>query len=249
VDLDTACPSGTLEVATRVAARERPILFSAPMIRALLSGAKTQTRRVIAPGRDGTVAEWRTAWVMDAVKRWAPSMDGWWTMAVDGGHIGSVQCPYGVPGDRLWVREAFYSDTLSPDTEYQHVHYREGLAHGHFHRRAALHLDGKSGHRGPWRPSIHMPRWASRITLEVTDVRVQRLQDISEDDARAEGVDADPVEAWFDSVGGAGDPYAAACSKLYRFGFAKAWDSINGKRCPWSSNPWTWAISFKRVTP
>lgn len=227
--------------------KERPILFSTPMVRALLSGAKTQTRRLVAPGRGQQ--SWLTPTAIHRVQRFAPSKDGWWTMAVgepsrivhcghemDGGHIGSVLCPYGVPGDRLWVRETFCPRANGALTIEQ------------IQRPFYLATDEARKKPEPWRwrPSIHMPRWASRITLEVTEVRVQRLQEISEDDARAEGCtghDPEPANeggTYYVMKGASAAPSAHA---HFRF----LWDQINGKRAPWSSNPWVWAISFKRV--
>jgi len=175
----------------------RPILFSSPMVRAILDGSKTQTRRSFA------------------------------------GTLGVTPCPYGVPGDRLWVRETFVQGHPSDAGE---VRYDLPLRYWY---RADGDLDmwaGEDGHAGdvPWRPSIHMPRAASRITLEITDVRVERLQAISEEDALAEGVpfvQNDPFE------------------RTARREFQDLWDSLNAKRAPWASNPWVWCLTFKRVTP
>lgn len=204
--------------------KERPILFSAPMVRAILDGAKTQTRRVVklgAPPRG--CRPWRLqgndnirfpVFVADAD---APG---------DFGAAGSIKCPYGVPGDRLWVRETWYGDTLD----------------GVVYRADIDQLD-----EGQWRPSIFMPRWASRITLEITDVRVQRLQDISEEDARAEGCtgrDPEPADE-------GGTIYAwkgRSAAPDARAHFAALWDSINGDGA-WAANPWVWALTFKKVTP
>ena len=176
---------------------ERPILFSGPMVRALLTGTKTQTRRVAKEfaGRDD----------LDAILRRFPEQSG---------------CPYGQPGDRLWVREAhwWFKDEHDPVTGYfppkltiEDVEYR---------------ADGDDG-RKVWRPSIHMPRWASRITLEITGVRVERLQDISEADAVAEGVYTDPACPAYD-------------------GYRTLWDQINGSGS-WDLNPWVWVVEFRQV--
>jgi hypothetical protein len=178
--------------------KERPILFSAPMVRALLDGSKTQTRRVIA----------------DRHLLGGPPTDALLEM-----------CPYGQPGDRLWVREAWtthacFDDIPPRDLTTRSLHYQaDGLI--------------KTGKN---RPSMFMPRWASRITLEITDMRVERLQDISEADAKAEGLTcqnglyATPGQVW--QI----DP-----RKAYR----DLWESINGP----VANPWVWVIEFKRVTP
>lgn len=176
--------------------KERPILFSAPMVRALLDGRKTQTRRVVKPQPTATREE--------AIRTYGKGG----TFILEAGFFG-VRCPYGQLGDRLWVRETWGACAGSPV-------YRAD--------DNATCPDG-----GRWKPSIHMPRWASRITLEVTGVRVERLQDISEEDAIAEGV---PEQR--------GDPWAFQC----------LWDSINGarERCSWAANPWVWAITFSRRT-
>lgn len=212
--------------------KERPILFSAPMVRALLEGQKTQTRRVVKPGRGQE--GWLSAEVISKVVRWAPSKDSWWTMAVgpesrivhcghemDGGHIGSVRCPYGQPGDRLWVRETFV---------YRHKHDR-------FYYRADHPIYDPYEHNG-WKPSIHMPRRASRIALEITDVRVEPLSDISESDAKTEGAE------WLNGDAELGALIGAGPSR--REGFAQLWRSIYGDGS-WAANPWVWVISFRRL--
>ena len=198
--------------------KERPILFSGPMVRAILAGTKTQTRRLVRlPAHD---------WALSGIPEF---------LAVG---------PFGARGDRLWVREAwqvdaprdgswadtmFYGDRISP-LDWIPERYRTPA---HVLHRATWD-DGTRSTALWWRPSIHMPRWASRLTLEVTEVRVQRLQDISEEDAKAEGVemidgDPTPPEWW-----------------SYRQEFGHLWDSLNAKRAPWDSNPWVWAVSFRR---
>jgi hypothetical protein len=197
---------------------ERPILFSAPMVRAILAGTKTQTRRIAK----GAALEWLTA-------GFHPNF------------VASVEnklCPHGQPSDQLWVRETHaivprtayarsegVQQTLRPDDPYEHdaAIYREGWTRSN------------GGFR--WRPSIHMPRWASRITLEITSVRVERLQDISEADARAEG-----AEEAFDTEGG----YEHHPLGNYRDGFAKLWTEINGPES-WAANPWVWVVEFTRT--
>jgi hypothetical protein len=186
--------------------KSRPILFSAPMVRAILAGAKTQTRRV---GKGFMAATFP-----DTGEQWYRSPS-----------------PYGEPGDRLWVRETFASfrDARSTKpTEAEYVVFADGvtmLREG----RSIRAPDAFDPSRLKWRPSIHMPRWASRILLDVTDVRVERLQDISEDDARAEGV-------------------RLGAAHSFRESYEWLWDEINGRRAPWSSNPWCWCITFRRVT-
>ena len=187
--------------------RERPILFSAPMVRAILAGTKTQTRRAIkAPG----------------IFVSSGAINGHGVVSMTDAGIREVRCPYGQPGDRLWVREAWKVDL-------NHRFYR---------------ADGDPGGPVPWTPSIHMPRWASRITLEVTGVRVERPQDISEADAKAEGVHRCLDGLW---SGGAWkhlrrpNCYADPCNA-----FCDLWASINGPGS-WDANPWVWVVEFRRV--
>lgn len=199
--------------------KERPILFSAPMVRAILDGRKSQTRRYLTSDTNFTCEE-----------------------------LTQLKCRYGVPGDRLWVRETWcavlprkdggleYNGArlvTPPDGESVELWYR---ADGELGPISCLFDDGPR-----WRPSLHMPRWASRLTLEVTSVRVERLQDISEEDAKAEGIGE--AKPWvFDGGGPAMGPTATHA-------FMRLWDSINGKRpgCAWQDNPWVWAVTFRRV--
>ncbi|MGE4195933.1 MAG: hypothetical protein AB7G11_02260 [Phycisphaerales bacterium] len=212
-----------------IAIRERPIIFSGPMVRALLDGRKTATRRVIRGVHKVEMPEYGP---VDCIKDWdgCPSRLDWaprnWEI-----------CPYGVAGERLWVRETWsYYRPFGGDPTDQ-VIYRADLDEC---GQCPLMLDGRKvwvNVREPWKPSIYMPRWASRITLEITDVRIERLQAISEDDAVAEGLQ--PVVSWTGLVVSA------------RFRFEKLWDSLNGKRpgCAWADNPWCWTIAFRRLTP
>ena len=209
---------------------ERPILFSDAMVRAILAGTKTQTRRVIAGARGafwdhrsytGTVER-------DGVLRFRVGPDG----EIAHGSP-EVRCPYGAVGDRLWVREAHAQFQIGRDP--LGVAYRSTCDGNEFD-----YVDGFNSIRRvtvtKWTPSIFLPRWASRLTLEVTSIRVERVQSISEEDARAEGVE--PLLVPPD--GG---------SAPYREGFERLWDSINGERagCSWAANPWCWVVSFKRA--
>lgn len=192
--------------------RERPILFQGAMVRALLSGAKTQTRRVMKP--DG---QYRLDLVCPA--------DG-----------GPSRCPYGQPGDRLWVREShwWFPDECDPETGYtppiltaEDVEYR---------------ADGEKPGR-VWRPSIHMHRWASRITLEVAGVRVERLQDISEADAQAEGI-GEFIGGWACLT----DDAPQQAGNTPKKGYRHLWERINGPGS-WDVNPWVWVVEFRRIAP
>jgi hypothetical protein len=214
--------------------KEIPILFSAPMVRALLAGTKTQTRRAI---RDQSIGE-RFSHMTDAGLahlEWLGTPccgSGVWDVPE---HSADVASPYGQRGDRLWVRE-----THAPQSDCWGAWERWIRGDGgpapviHYAADFKPFQDGQGFTiRKPfiekWRPSIHMPRWASRITLEVTDVRVERLQDISEADAQAEGVYTDPACPAYDA-------------------YAQLWDEINGAGS-WDANPWVWAVSFRRIKP
>ena len=212
--------------------KERPILFSAPMVRAILAGAKTQTRRVVKlPGTRSALTA--NSWVQSG--------------------------PHGAPGDRLWVRETFYCDDYrypavpgaqlaDPAWRDGNLYYRADVASGRFEDAGYWAEPG-----GKWTPSIHMPRWASRITLEIASVRVERITSISEEDARAEGVDwAAPHpygERWSDDDREDPREVGYGSGSFARDNFRRLWDAINGKRpgCSWADDPWVWAIGFKRV--
>jgi len=207
--------------------KERPILFSGPMVRAILDGSKTQTRRTFK-GTTEHKGPYNPAY-MEAHQQ----AKGW----------GSI-CPYGTPGDRLWVRETWQHNIGNgPPIIYRADHgaaqsvYEADLATGAW--KVAV-----SG----WRPSIHMPRAASRILLEITDVRVQRLQEISDEDARAEGIEySDEYSVRQHAHVGLdeGDwiPNAPPIPS-----FRSLWDTIHGPNS-WHANPWVWAITFQRLEP
>lgn len=178
--------------------RERPIFLKRHEVQGVLAGRQAQVRRVAKEFQDRAD--------LDAIIRRFPNQQG---------------CPYGQPGDRLWVREACMVCDIGIE---QHVAYR---------------ADGEPDESWlrplRWRPSIHMPRWASRITLEVTGVRVERLQDISDADAKAEGAPMSWASAQY--RGG-----------TWRQGFSDLWRQINGPDS-WDANPFVWVVSFKRITP
>ena len=193
--------------------KERPILFSGEMVRAILDGRKTQTRRVVKQKHLPFLTN-----ILDGF------LDGKWNQR---------PMPYGQPGDTLWVRETWASgvgvDDVSPSefTEAMQllpVWYK------------ATDKNLQPEYRGRWRPSIHMPRWASRINLRVTGVRVERVRDISEDDAKAEGVTKDLPGGW-------------VSGQSRRMIFRNLWDTINVTRpgCSWDTNPWVWVVEFEVV--
>lgn len=226
------------------------------MVRALIDGTKTQTRRLVKP--QPVTSGSPSLWAWHGAKAAA-----FWT---DGARIMLPYCPYGVPGDRLWVKETFRVDGWDEDG-FVYVTYgadgssgvrdfggddietfiekqtrRLRRAGGKWMQRGQdgepIEANGTEdecfislpeGKHAPWIPSIFMPRWASRITSDLTDVRVQRLHDISEEDARAEGVEP------FDGT---------AAAAVYNY--ARLWNEINGEGA-WALNPWVWALTFKRV--
>lgn len=231
---------------------ERPILFSGPMVRAILDGRKTVTRRIVSGAPDGACCAVYgpdcIAGDGSASPACAMFFDG---PTVESRGLGVVRCPYGSPGDRLWVRETWmpraapcgvesfsngviYAATPDSGGGYA-VHARES----HADEIARLSKPGFT-----WRPSIHMPRWASRLTLEVVGIRVERLQEITEDDARAEGVN--PSDAHIVIKDGNRQP---DMERTHRGAFACLWDDINGDRASWASNPWVWRVEFRRVQP
>jgi hypothetical protein len=212
--------------------KERPILFSGPMVRALLDGSKTQTRRVVKP-QPIEDARFVGGYYVPGPKRTETSK-----IAVEAPYV-HLACPYGQPGDRLWVREAFdFLPSGGPDQPQacEIVYWATGSTEP----RSAPHDYNPMiyGHQKV-RPSIHMPRWASRITLEITRVRVVRLQDISDADCVAEGCGA--LQAAI------GCPMTSAPGEtIPRTMFRALWESINGP-ASWAANPWVWAVDFRKL--
>lgn len=200
--------------------KSRGIPFSAPMVRALLAGNKTQTRRVIKP--DGRYR-------LDLV---CPS-DG-----------GPARCPQGAPGDRLWVREAWRADVAHDALPPREIPPGSPV----FMEASALNWQGgpHDGTPGKLRPGMFMPRWASRISLQITEVRVERLQDISETDARAEGCEALRWPHKADKDRDLIDWPLGEVANPHRNGYALLWEQINGAGS-WDANPWVWAVGFNRI--
>jgi len=197
--------------------RERPILFSTPMVRAIINGQKSQTRRVVKDASALITTDDRRA-VTDA------------------------PCPYGQPGDRLWVREKF---TVMPSVKADFEILYDATD------TLTEWIDNENKMAYPVRdrthPSIHMPRWASRLTLEVVSVGVERVQDITATDAEAEGIESIVRSyglAWRDYRGEPGAWFASPITS-----FASLWDSINASRgYGWSVNPYVWRVEFRKVT-
>lgn len=248
--------------------KERPILFSAPMVRAILEGRKTVTRRVVKDWQQPKL-EADGTWFAVAQRhsRWGFGVDGADAAACAAELASSGCCPYGRAGDRLWVRETWedvhpvqvsdsrYSQTGRagipgpPGVTYQTIYRADGpypkVFHTHQPPYRSLEPDIEHGFKGPadngytgWTPSIHMPRWASRILLEITDVRVERLQDISRADIRAEGLQCPPELT--------GDDVSPNYRDWYPTAWRELWESTGGD---WNSNPWVWVVEFKRVMP
>ncbi|MBH3307946.1 hypothetical protein I5P84_00570 [Pseudomonas mosselii] len=242
--------------------KERPILFSGAMVRAILEGRKTVTRRVVKPQYLEGPWSVRPA----TAPRHARHSHDWWLPTGSQPYAALPPCPFGQVGDRLWVRESWqdvhpvqvaegrYAQPGRagipgpPGVTYQTIYRADGPypvvyhCHGHPYRclqpdPAHLATPAEGGYTG-WTPSIHMPRWASRILLEVTAVRVERLQAISRADIRAEGLVCPPELASDDVSPNYRDWYPAA--------FRRLWESTGGD---WAGNPWVWVVEFRRVTP
>ncbi|HBR2557179.1 hypothetical protein AAHV58_06400 [Klebsiella pneumoniae] len=217
--------------------KERGMIFNGEMVRAILDGRKTQTRRPI---------KWKQTRFTEIGEREDGSN---WPWSEDAEHTCDFwhPCPFGAVGDRIWVREtwgvvshAFSDDGLMidwvpdrPSTAIHEMPFGNGYYSGYAIYAADGDFtwgddDGYEDGRSCWKPSIHMPRAASRILLEITDVRVERLRSMSQDDARAEGVIA------------ASGPMEAGLA------FRELWDSIYGEES-WKANPLVWVIEFKRV--
>ena len=217
-------PSGkTPKDAGRVT--ERPILFSAPMVCALLDGVKTQTRRLVKPqpvGGDAIIQnhlslDWMVGQLRDSENAWR-----------------DLRCPYGQPGDRLWVRETWGLHGAMANAKPRDFHNpRAALSENLVFLATADGYDRGVQH---WRPSIHMPRWASRINLEVTGVRVERLQDITPADAKAEG----------DKERSGMPEYYERSALCHVDWYRNLWNDINGAGS-WNANPYVWVIEFKVI--
>ncbi|WP_321895963.1 hypothetical protein [Paraburkholderia heleia] len=212
--------------------RELPILFSGAMVKAILDGRKTQTRRVLKPQPPTETRDVITFHHPD------PRTHFW---AFDGASLldWAYPSPYGEIGDRLYVRETWQHSNhpFGPYDADCDIFYRADYLDDPLGPDLERSADGI---RRAWHPSIHMPRAASRITLEVTGVRVERLKDISETDAIAEGVDRDG-DGWESYSGGSCVAYAVTS-------YASLWDNLNAARgFGWDANPWVWVVGFQRT--
>ena len=211
--------------------KERPILFSAPMVRALLNGKKTQTRRKVKG-------------LPIILNRETDSLEVDVANIENGRFAQLCPCPYGKPGDRLWVREAFMHEPADYCWEASvSIPCRPAVT--------TYRADYPNSQPGEgWKPSIHMPRALSRITLEITGVRVERLQDISEADALAEGIErpenmsAEEMKALDIWDGAERACFNALNQPVHQY--RRLWNSINGPDA-WDANPWVWAVEFRRL--
>ncbi|MBN5183637.1 morphogenetic protein [Serratia marcescens] len=217
--------------------KERPVIFNSEMVRAILDGRKTQTRRVmkVQPESSGFGLRFITESLnnRDTGKYFWSQSDA---CGINKSRSKPFLCPFGQVGDRLWVRETFQGPLIPEDElseylganpdKFQSPAYCEYAADG---GAKPEYVDSDENTRYGWRPSIHMPRWASRITLEITAVRVERLNDISDGDAIREGCSAADMKS--------GDCVADV--------FARLWASIYGAE-NWHANPWVWVIEFRR---
>ncbi|MGC0989819.1 hypothetical protein WKH43_12110 [Pantoea agglomerans] len=205
--------------------RERPIIFNADMVRAVLDGRKTQTRRIMRVQPEVIPKE-------DEFGKpgfWIPFNAGKTMLRNEDMYIA---CPFGFKGDRLWVREAFRVHSRATDVATLVYKASEQQSWTQQTHRVPIEKCNKPAVVDTWTPSIHMPRWASRITLEITGVRVERLRDLSEQDAKSEGV--------MPPAGGVLPGWE------HRINFRDLWMSIYDAD-NWEANPWVWVIEFKRV--
>lgn len=232
--------------------KEYPIIFSGPMVQAIFDDRKTQTRRVLKPQPIAVIERNTGEWDCNERHVQGIRMYHDWPHEVvrtqdQGDRLAAIRCPYGKPGDQLWVRETWRF--LGPDRRAGVFQYR---ADGHRRtinrpwRDIEYYMTGFADRR-MWRPSIHMPRWASRTLLEVTDVRVERVQDISIADITAEGITStDKYLEWEEHVNAVAPP--GSVRQTDREWFAQYWDFLNAKKGhSWDANPLVWVITFKRL--
>ena len=213
---------------------ERPILFNSKMVSAILEGHKTQTRRVIKPQPDFSGV------IYPSLLKWRRFRSKWGAFPQNASKgsipIFAYNCPFGKVGDKLYVREKFqlskgdFAPTLEEELSKK--------------PRVLYYASDNPRYRDKdkWKPSIHMPKWASRITLEITDIRVEQLQDISGEDAKAEG--SEMIASY---IAGITHEQFGSKQATYRQGFVASWDSIAKKEYQWDNNSFVWVISFKRL--
>lgn len=231
---------------------ERGMIFNAEMVRAILDGRKTQTRRIMRvqpePSKSRPGDFWFSSKKLESMVHISDFAPGNSPIADYHLFIQEHCCPFGSVGDRIWVRETFQGPLfdyeqmesyLEDSSKFEKPEFCQYAADG---KPAPEYYDADDNLRHGWRPSIHMPRWASRILLEITDVRVERLSAISEEDARAEGIiDGGCLNCGEPEPCGCDNPEPDATDA-----FAYLWQSIYGQE-NWNADPWVWVIEFKRV--
>ncbi|HDZ0689330.1 TPA: hypothetical protein RRT57_001802 [Klebsiella pneumoniae] len=224
---------------------ERGMIFNGEMVRALLSGRKTQTRRII---KDCTVGRDQISKFIQIEKKFIGCYPE------DVPELIRECCPYGIPGDRIWVREAFRVHSRATDVATLVYKASERNSWTEQTHRVPVAVCNKPATPEKWTPSLHMPRWASRILLEITDVRVERLNAISPEDAESEGLERTNFTGFGDEPGLPSypepdvyfDPLKKQWKEYPPEAFAGLWESIYGEGS-WLANPWVWVIEFKRV--
>ncbi len=210
--------------------KARPILMHARSIQNLLAGRKTQTRRILK-----NLAYSRVDGIEESEK-----YPGEFVPWIDGEPRPSMLCPYGVPGDLLWVRETFCVGYDAGDGTWTALPFK-GCEKSRRAFYRATDDDPPDEPQRPWKPSIHMPRWASRLTLRLTEVRVERVQDISDEDCEAEGIERPHTPPPYrDATGELVLPY----TRTWHGAFRSLWENTNGAGA-WERNDWTWALSFE----
>ncbi|TBO64366.1 hypothetical protein EXU18_24510 [Klebsiella pneumoniae] len=221
---------------------ERGMIFNGDMVRAILDGRKTQTRRVMRVQPESN--QLGLLLITDSTKRSDIGKYHWADSNATGNHVRSklFSCPFGAVGDQIWVREAFRVHSRATDVATLVYKASERNSWTEQTHRVPVAVCNKPATPVKWTPSLHMPRWASRIVLEITDVRVERLNAISEEDARAEGIiDGGCLNCGEPEPCGCANPEPDATDA-----FAYLWQSIYGQES-WNANPWVWVIEFERV--
>lgn len=227
--------------------KERPILFSGPMVRAILQNKKTQARRIVKPKPPDEAHPFSIICSSDEKDQ------GKWKFTKNKDHLsgtvlGPIACPYGKPGDRLWVKESFAIVPRAVLCWSTGVHHS---LHPDNNRDAAIYREGweRSASDFGWRSSTHMPRWASRITLEITRIRVEKLQAINKADAIAEGIERVGGESschpWRNYLLKHHAHPTGHCSSPLQ-SYMTLWEKINGVGS-WDANPWVWVVEFQRI--
>ncbi len=213
---------------------EYPIIFNSDMVKAILEGRKTQTRRPINPQPDeGTLVGFSFFSGNDAIE----------IRDYTKGTSMIIKCPFGKVGNRLWVKETWNITQFDNHgkLEFPNIYYRADSSTQLFVSDVVWKYNRPNN--GKWRPSIHMPRWASRITLKITGVNVQRIQEITHKECELEGANDEKWQSWSEDAWNAGLPPGSHIENIKEH-FENIWNSIYGN---WDSNPWVWVINFEKI--